>query len=139
MLKKTSQEITEETSGTTSLSVKNMTCIISSGTVIEGKFTSSEDVQVNGTIKGDIWCKKHLTMGTSGWIEGTLRAHSAVITGYVKGTILVQNSLHLKSSARIEGIILAKDLQVEEGATYNGECKIGERFVKEEKLQTAVA
>ncbi len=115
------------------------TCMIAKGTLIEGKFTSSEDAQINGTINGEVHCKKRLLVGPTGWIEGTIHTHSATIKGHIKGTIIVQGVLHLHSTAKIDGTILAATLQVEEGAQYNGDCKIGERFVKEEKPMMAVA
>lgn len=121
------------------LSSTSTTCMIAKDTLIEGKFTSIEDVQVNGTIKGEVICKQRLLMGPTGWIEGTIHTHSAVIKGYIKGTIIVQGVLQLESTAKVDGIILAKSIQVESGAQYNGECKIGERFVKDEKTLVAVA
>lgn len=115
------------------------TCMIAKGTLIEGKFTSSEDAQINGTIKGEVLCKKRLLVGPTGWLEGTIHTHSATIKGHIKGTIIVQGVLHLHSTAKIDGTILAAALQVEEGAQYNGDCKIGERFIKEKKPLMAVA
>ena len=32
------------------------TCVISAGTVIEGKFVSSENVRLDGTMKGEMKC-----------------------------------------------------------------------------------
>ena len=117
----------------------NMICIVAKGTTIEGKFTSTEDVQINGTIKGEVFCDKQLTMGPTGWIEGTIHTDIATIKGYIKGTIIVKGLLRLESTAKIDGKILASSIEVEEGAQYNGECKIGERFIKEERPKVAVA
>jgi cytoskeletal protein CcmA (bactofilin family) len=113
--------------------------MIAKGTTIEGKFTSNEDVQINGTIKGDVHCKKRLLMGATGFIEGTIHTHSATIKGYIKGTIIVQGNLHLENTAKIEGIIIASTMQVEDGAQYDGDCKIGERFIKDNIVKSAVA
>ena len=124
---------------TPTLTSTGATCMISKGTAIEGKFTSEEDAQVNGTLTGEIICKKRLLVGPTGWIEGTIRVQSAVVKGTIKGTLIVQGVLHLDTTAKIEGIILAKTLQVESGAQYTGECKIGERFIKDEKQLAAVA
>ncbi|MEM6320493.1 MAG: polymer-forming cytoskeletal protein [Bacteroidota bacterium] len=135
----TKTDATPSIQATSSLSATNATCMIAKGTTIEGKFTSKEDAQINGTIKGEVFCKSRLLMGPTGLIEGTVRTQSAIIKGYVKGTIIVQGLLKLESTAKVEGIILAKDLQVESGAQYDGECKIGERFVKEEMPKAAVA
>jgi len=124
---------------TTNLTATGATCMIAKGTLIEGKFMSNEDAQINGTIKGEVHCKKRLLMGPTGWIEGTIHTHSAIIKGHIKGTVIVQGVLHLHSTAKVDGTILAGALQVEEGAQYNGECKIGERFVKEQQPLMAVA
>lgn len=138
MFKTTKNDSTPKISNAT-LTASAPTCMIAKGTMLEGKFTSSEDVQINGTIKGEVQCKKRLLMGPTGWIEGTIHTHTAIIKGHIKGTIIVQGVLHLHSTAKIDGTILAASLQVEEGAQYNGDCKIGERFVKEEKPLMAVA
>ena len=135
----TKKDATPSIEPNASLSATGATCMVAKGTTIEGKFISNEDAQINGTIRGEVICKQRLLMGPTGWIEGTIHTHSATIKGYIKGTIIVQGVLHLESTAKVDGIILAKAIQVESGAQYNGECKIGERFVKDEKPLAAVA
>ena len=119
MFKSTKTDSTPKNANVT-LTASEPTCMIAKGTLLEGKFTSTEDVQVNGTIKGEVNCKQRLLMGPTGWIEGTIHTHSAIIKGHIKGTIIVQGVLHLHSTAKIDGTILAAILQVEEGAQYNG-------------------
>ena len=101
------------------------TCVISSGTVIEGKFSSTENVRLDGFVKGEFKCNQRLVMGESGRIEGTVRTKDAVIMGKVEGEIYVENSLHIKGAGQIKGIIEAKYMTVDEGARYVGECKVG--------------
>ena len=104
--------------------------LIAKGTTIEGKFKSSDNVRVDGTIKGEVYCDKRLIIGATGWIEGTINTNEATVRGHIKGNLVVQGVLRLESTAKIEGTILAKILEVEEGAQYEGDCKVGERFVK---------
>lgn len=101
------------------------TCVISNGTVFDGKFECSDNVRLDGTILGDVICDKRFVMGPSGRVEGSLTAEDCVVQGTVKGELKVQNSLHLQGSAKIEGDITAKTIRVDEGAVYNGVCKIG--------------
>jgi cytoskeletal protein CcmA (bactofilin family) len=101
------------------------TCVISSGTSIEGKFNSSENVRLDGFIKGNVQCSQRLVMGESGKIEGNVQTKDAIIMGRIDGELHVNGSLHLKGTARINGIIHAKLMMVDEGACYVGECKIG--------------
>ena len=43
----------------------------------------------------------------------------------VEGNVAVSGTLHLHSSASILGDITTKFLIVDEGAKYNGACKVG--------------
>jgi cytoskeletal protein CcmA (bactofilin family) len=101
------------------------TCLISPGTVIEGKFSSSENIRVDGLIKGEVKCSQRLVMGENGKIEGNVRTKDAVIMGTIEGEVYAEGTLHLKGAGLIRGIIQAKYMTVEEGARYVGECKIG--------------
>ncbi|MEZ5057906.1 MAG: polymer-forming cytoskeletal protein [Saprospiraceae bacterium] len=101
------------------------TCVISQGSVLEGTFSSKENVRLDGKIKGDVNCDNRLVMGDSGIVEGSINAGEAVIMGSVQGNITIKETLYLKSTAKINGNIRAKLLSVEEGAQYNGECRIG--------------
>lgn len=107
------------------------TCVVSTSTVIEGKFSSKENVRLDGKIVGEVHCENRLVMGETGIVEGTVFATEAIIMGRIEGDIQINGSLTLKSSARIKGNISAKLMSVEEGAKYSGECKIGsESFEK---------
>jgi cytoskeletal protein CcmA (bactofilin family) len=59
-------------------------------------------------------------------VQGNIIARDAAIKGKIKGDIHVKEALHLMDSASIEGNIIAKTMIVDEGARYNGSCRIGE-------------
>lgn len=114
-------------------------CQIAKGTTIEGKFTSTESVLVDGTIRGEVYCQQQLVMGKTGLIDGNINTQSAIIKGHIKGSITVQGLLRLENSAKVEGTILAKFIEILEGAQYDGECKIGEKFLTAVKPKAALA
>jgi cytoskeletal protein CcmA (bactofilin family) len=64
-------------------------------------------------------------MGDASYVLGNINALNASIKGKIKGDIRVQEVLHLLDTAVIEGNITAKTIIVDEGARYNGTCKIG--------------
>lgn len=101
------------------------TCVIAKGTVIEGKVTTSENIRIDGVIKGEVHCEKKLVMDAEGLIEGNIYAGESTIKGKVQGTVTISNTLHLLESSFIKGDIKAKKLHVEEGAKYDGKCLIG--------------
>jgi len=101
------------------------TCKIAQDTYFEGKFSSKEDVRLDGEIKGEVICVKRLVMGETGKIDGKITTEDAVIMGRIDGDLIVKNTLHLTSTAFINGNISAKSMKVDEGARYSGECKVG--------------
>ena len=102
------------------------TTVIAKGTTIEGKFHCGENVRLDGNIHGEVKVDKRFVMGEGSYVQGNIHARDAAIKGKIKGDVHVKEALHLMESAMIEGNITAKTMIVEEGARYNGSCKIGE-------------
>ncbi|MCP3927545.1 MAG: polymer-forming cytoskeletal protein [Bacteroidetes bacterium] len=113
-------------SSTPSGSPSGATTVVDKGTKLEGNFKSKDNVRMDGEIVGEVVCEKRLVMGKTGKISGKVKVQEAIIEGYIEGEITVKSTLHLKSTANIKGTILSKYLVVDEGAVYNGECKVGE-------------
>ena len=103
----------------------NVTCVVSKGTTIEGKFHSEENVRFDGKIIGEITCLKKLVMGETGVIEGEVEAQDMIIRGTIKGNLVAKGTLVLENTAKVEGRIKASEMDVKEGAIYTGECIIG--------------
>ena len=119
------QPSTNGTSTASSINTEGLTCIIAKGTVIDGKITSTENMRIDGKIKGQVVCDKRLVMDAGGVVEGDVQAGESTIKGRVVGTVTVTDTLHLLESSFIKGDIKAKKLHVEEGAKYDGKCLIG--------------
>lgn len=102
------------------------TTVIAKGTVLEGKFACTENVRLDGTIHGEVKVEKRLVMGETSYVQGNIQVREAAIKGRIKGDLAVSGALHLMETAVIEGNITARTMVVEEGARYNGSCKIGE-------------
>ncbi len=105
------------------------TTVIAKGTVIEGKFVCADNVRLDGAIHGEVKVDKRLVLGDGSYVQGNIHARDAAIKGRIKGDVNVKEALHLLETAIIEGNITAKTMVVEEGARYNGSCKIGEAAV----------
>lgn len=111
--------------GSISTNANKPNCVVAQGTKIEGNFKSVENLRLDGTIVGELNCEKKLVMGGNSYVEGKLIAAEAVIMGKVKGELKIEGTLHLMETCEIQGNIVAKYLVVEEGAKYNGNCKVG--------------
>lgn len=100
-------------------------CVIAQGTKIEGNFQSGENVRLDGVVVGDFSCDKKLVVGKDGRIEGRIKARDAMIMGTVGGDIEVSGLLQLDKTAVVTGNIIASNLAIEDGARFDGVCKMG--------------
>ena len=95
--------------------------IISADLTITGNLVTTGDMQVEGTIEGDI--RSHLlTIGQSATVRGEIVADDVVVNGRVIGRIRGQK-VRLSSTAQVEGDIVHKTIAIEAGADFQGSVK----------------
>jgi cytoskeletal protein CcmA (bactofilin family) len=99
--------------------------LIGSGTKIVGDITSAGDVRIDGYLTGNIIIAGKFVLGPNGLVEGNVTSVNADISGEIKGTITVSETLSLKSTARINGDLLTAKLVIEPGALFTGTCNMG--------------
>ena len=102
----------------TSAKPKPPASVLSSDLTITGNVRTSGDVQVEGTVEGDI--RAHLlTVGESATIKGEIVADDVVVNGRVVGRVRGLK-VRLTSTARVEGDIIHKTIAIESGAHFEG-------------------
>jgi cytoskeletal protein CcmA (bactofilin family) len=85
---------------------------------ISGNIKTTGDIQVEGTVEGDI--RAHLlTIGESATIKGEVTADDVVINGRIVGRVRGLK-VRLTSTARVEGDIIHKTIAIESGAHFEG-------------------
>ncbi|MEX0856051.1 MAG: polymer-forming cytoskeletal protein [Gemmatimonadota bacterium] len=100
--------------------------IIGPGMQVAGDCTTEGTIRIEGRVVGSVWAGKAVVIGKNGVLHGDLHTQDAVIAGEVVGTLLVASRLEIQGSARIEGEIQARRVQLEEGALLNGDVRMGE-------------
>ncbi len=92
--------------------------IISPDLEIVGDLKSDGEIQIDGTVKGDI--KAHmLTVGEQGKIDGSTVAETVRIFGTVNGRVQAK-TVRLDKSARVTADITHETLTIEAGAYFEG-------------------
>ncbi|SMO36696.1 bactofilin family protein [Ruegeria faecimaris] len=92
--------------------------VLSSDLHITGNLKTSGDIQVEGTVEGDI--RAHLlTIGETATIKGEVTADDVVINGRIVGRVRGLK-VRLTSTARVEGDIIHKTIAIESGAHFEG-------------------
>lgn len=106
--------------------INNSNNIIGKGTTLEGNVTTSGNIRIEGKLIGAITSKAKLVLWNTAWVKGNIIAQNAEIGGEVQGTIEVGGLLILKHTAIVQGDIITSKLVFEEGAKFNGKCKMGD-------------
>lgn len=105
--------------------MSNASTTINKGAVIDGNIETQGPIRVDGKVLGNINSKSRVVMGESSYMEGSILSQSAEVAGHLKGLLEVAELLVLKSTAVIVGDIVCNKLIVESGATFDGNCKMG--------------
>ena len=103
--------------------VAAITTLIAEGTLIRGDVAFTGGLHLDGRIEGAITADGQdavLTLSDKGEVSGEIRASNAVINGRVEGDIVVAERLQLAASARIDGNVYYKVLEMAAGAQING-------------------
>lgn len=110
---------------------KGLLTMIGEGTSLEGSIVVPHSIRIDGSLKGKIETSETLTVGENGVIEADIIAKSAIIAGKVVGNLSVEDRVELESQASFIGDLKTRDLVINEGATFHGNCSMdNEKNVK---------
>ncbi len=95
--------------------------IIGADLIITGNLQSKGEVQIDGTIQGDLH-GTHVVVGERAKITGGIVADDVIVRGHVEGSIRGLR-VTLQSSSRVEGDIYHQSLAIEQGAYFEGKSR----------------
>ncbi|OGS36993.1 MAG: hypothetical protein A2293_02110 [Elusimicrobia bacterium RIFOXYB2_FULL_49_7] len=104
------------------ISGKGLHTVIGAGTTIEGTIKVEHDIRIDGDIKGKLIIAGDLIVGSTGIIEADVDVRSARLGGRVVGNMNARERIELEESASVQGDIRTKDLVINEGAVFQGNC-----------------
>ena len=93
-------------------------------TKINGDIESKSDLRVDGWISGKIVTEGKIVVGTEGHVEGNIHCKNADISGNVLADMEVSDLIILKETAHMKGNIVTKNISIEPGAEFTGNCKM---------------
>ncbi len=100
---------------------------LGNGTEFSGKLVFSGSVRVDGSFKGDIMGGGVLISGEGSRIEGNITVNSIVISGDVFGNLEAKEKVEIDSRGRLFGDMVSSLLVVQEGAVFEGNCRMASR------------
>jgi cytoskeletal protein CcmA (bactofilin family) len=100
-----------------------LTAFIDQGSEIEGTYTFSGTVMINGKFSGEIHTSDTLIVGEKALLKASIQAGTVVISGEVVGNVRASERVELRGTARVSGDVEAPVIVVEEGVLFDGHCR----------------
>ncbi len=95
---------------------------------IRGDVTGDEDLVIQGRIEGTVDLKLHsVTVGPEGRVKANITGRSVIVEGEVIGDLRGQEHVALRSTARVEGNIVAPKVALDEGAVFRGSIDMADK------------
>ena len=110
--------------GKPSVRGNDLTAFIDEASEIEGKYTFSGTVMLNGKFTGEIVSTDTLIVGEKGVVNATIRAGVVLISGEVVGNVLASERVELHGKARVFGDLETPVVVIEEGVLFEGQCRM---------------
>ncbi len=97
---------------------------IEEGSEIDGKFTFTGTVVMNGRLRGEIASNDTLIIGEKGVVNANIRAGVVQISGEVVGDVVASDRVELRETCRVYGDVSAPVVIIAEGALFEGQCRM---------------
>lgn len=104
--------------------------IIGAGMKVIGDCETDGAIRIDGTVNGNVRAGKAVVVGKDGLVEGNIYTQDAVISGRVHGSVSAESRLELQCTSHISGDVQALRMQLEEGASLQGQVAVGESYKK---------
>ena len=116
--KSNDKSMTVNTMNKATRSANSAPSIIGSDVTIKGDVTTLGEIQLDGTVEGDVRSAA-LTIGEQGSVQGIVTAEEVIVKGTVNGQIKGRN-IRLEKTAKVRGDLFHETLSVEAGAFIEG-------------------
>lgn len=106
---------------------------VGSGTNVTGEATFKSMLRIDGRFSGRVNSKGGtLIVGAGGQVDANIEVAVATIQGVVNGDVIASDRIELGRAAKLQGNIQTPSLIIEQGATFEGSCKMVQQKTSEE-------
>ena len=94
---------------------------------LEGKLTYDGHIQVDGgRAEGEFRVSGNIDIGSGTTVKALLEGSNVTVNGDVEGRLTARDKLTLGKSAKLNGDVTVKRLQIADGASLNGYVRMGD-------------
>ena len=93
---------------------------------LEGKLVYEGHVHIDGHVEGEFKVTGNLDVAQGATARISIEAANVNVKGQVEGSVNARDKLTLGKNGRLSGDIVARRLQIEDGASLNGHVRMGD-------------
>jgi cytoskeletal protein CcmA (bactofilin family) len=99
--------------------------ILGSGDSLEGKLTYAGHISVQGRVEGELRIGGNIDGASGATVRALVEGSSVTVRGDLEGPVTAREKVLIGKSAKLNGDITSKRLQIEDGASLNGHVRTG--------------
>ena len=98
--------------------------VVGPTTKLRGRITGDGDLQVEGSIEGEVSVSGQLKIGEAASVSADVQAASVEVDGSLNGDIQAGEAVRIGAGAHVQGTIRGASVSVAEGATISGRIEV---------------
>ena len=120
-----SRAMTESESLARDIKEGTLSGFVGGGTVVTGEANFKAMMRIDGHMSGRVNSSSGtLIVGANGKVDANIEVAVAIIHGTINGDIIATQRLELGRAAKVNGNIQTPSLVIEQGAVFEGSCKM---------------
>src|SRR5215213_857786 len=120
-----SRAMTESESLAKDIKEGTLSGFVGGGTVVTGEANFKAMMRIDGHMSGRVNSSSGtLIVGANGKVDANIEVAVAIIHGTINGDIIATQRLELGRAAKVNGNIQTPSLVIEQGAVFEGTCKM---------------
>lgn len=126
--------------GSPAFAAAGKAAVIGPGIVIDGDISGSENLVIEGKVRGRIHLASHeVSVGQSGEVNADISAKVIRVAGKIKGDLNGKEKVIISSTGNVHGNIVAPRMLLEDGAVFKGSIDMDPREPASQAVAQAVA
>lgn len=122
----TTEPTTTPTPTASTNNASNASTFLADGTTFTGKAQIAGTMRIEGKADGELEATESIIVGKSGLVQANLKTRRAVLNGRFSGKIDAVDRVELQNGSRVEAEIHAKNMVMEDGVQFSGNCRVGQ-------------
>jgi cytoskeletal protein CcmA (bactofilin family) len=94
--------------------------------ILEGKLIYDGSIHADGRVEGEVRVSGNIETANGSSVRALLEGTNVTVKGQVEGQVTARDKLTLGRNSRLSGDIQVRRLQIDDGATLNGNVRMGD-------------